>query len=402
MKDQKIKLPPLPETDWYAVWHGQALYGIYATLTEAADAAAKLNCKGSVSALFTEQHLQEAQRAAIEAAKPHIIADFLERTGQWVTNKATHDKAISDAIEADRQTTAKQFAAYKRLTESLESRIALLQKQYDELKKTTDPSLLESERAANVLLTEEVEVLKADREAKDTLYANQYLSLTDAMGYESDSGLSPEEWASALRSDRQTRGEPVLYQSRTRPTWAGARKRWSVWKSCTKDQADDYRRVKVLHGWEYEVRELYPAPQPQQIPEDFLRSVINLCAHHGASPFDVQCFDPDDKWVADLWREAEAMLEAAPEPTEPSNTPSAPAVVWLYEDELPPNYPYDAMFPYSKVDGVRMFPVFVPQPLPAPVGQVRWRNGEPIVWWKTNQIPEVGALLYTTIPPVTE
>ncbi|QWY83676.1 hypothetical protein [Rhizobium phage RHph_X2_26] len=29
---------------------------------------------------------------------------------------------------------------------------------------------------------------------------------------------------------------------------------------------------------------------------------------------------------------------------------------WIYEDELPPGYPYDAMFPFSKVDGVRMFP----------------------------------------------
>lgn len=35
---------------------------------------------------------------------------------------------------------------------------------------------------------------------------------------------------------------------------------------------------------------------------------------------------------------------------------------WLYEDELPDNYPYAAMFPYSKVDGVRMFPVYAPQP----------------------------------------
>lgn len=37
-------------------------------------------------------------------------------------------------------------------------------------------------------------------------------------------------------------------------------------------------------------------------------------------------------------------------------------VAWLYEDELPDNYPYEAMFPYSKVDGVRMFPVYAPQP----------------------------------------
>jgi len=29
---------------------------------------------------------------------------------------------------------------------------------------------------------------------------------------------------------------------------------------------------------------------------------------------------------------------------------------WLYEDELPEGYPYDEMFQYSKVDGVRMFP----------------------------------------------
>jgi len=29
---------------------------------------------------------------------------------------------------------------------------------------------------------------------------------------------------------------------------------------------------------------------------------------------------------------------------------------WLFEDELPDDYPYDAMFPYSIVDGVRMFP----------------------------------------------
>lgn len=36
-------------------------------------------------------------------------------------------------------------------------------------------------------------------------------------------------------------------------------------------------------------------------------------------------------------------------------------VAWLYEDELPDNYPYDEMFGFSEVrDGVRMFPVFWP------------------------------------------
>ncbi len=29
---------------------------------------------------------------------------------------------------------------------------------------------------------------------------------------------------------------------------------------------------------------------------------------------------------------------------------------WVYEDELPDGYPYDKMFRYSRVDGVRLFP----------------------------------------------
>jgi hypothetical protein len=80
--------------------------------------------------------------------------------------------------------------------------------------------------------------------------------------------VSYDHWCAIWRfiSKRQARGEPVLYQSRTRPIWIGASKTWTAWKNCTKDQANDYRRVKVLHDWEYEVRELYTAPQPQQIP----------------------------------------------------------------------------------------------------------------------------------------
>ena len=34
---------------------------------------------------------------------------------------------------------------------------------------------------------------------------------------------------------------------------------------------------------------------------------------------------------------------------------------WLYEDELPDGYPYEEMFPYSIVDGVRLFPAFPEQ-----------------------------------------
>ncbi|MNE69772.1 hypothetical protein D3C80_1655190 [compost metagenome] len=40
----------------------------------------------------------------------------------------------------------------------------------------------------------------------------------------------------------------------------------------------------------------------------------------------------------------------------------AEPIAWLNEDELPESYPYDAMFPFSKVDIVRLFPVYGPQP----------------------------------------
>ena len=43
-------------------------------------------------------------------------------------------------------------------------------------------------------------------------------------------------------------------------------------------------------------------------------------------------------------------------------------VAWINEDELPESYPYDAMFPYSKVDFVRMFPVYAPSTQVVPDG----------------------------------
>lgn len=51
-------------------------------------------------------------------------------------------------------------------------------------------------------------------------------------------------------------------------------------------------------------------------------------------------------------------------------SPQADVVGWIYEDELPKSYPYEAMFRHSKVDGVRIFPVFAPasQPNVPPIG----------------------------------
>lgn len=42
---------------------------------------------------------------------------------------------------------------------------------------------------------------------------------------------------------------------------------------------------------------------------------------------------------------------------------------WVNEDELPESYPYDVMFQHSKVDGVRLFPVYAPEEVSSPIGK---------------------------------
>ena len=49
-------------------------------------------------------------------------------------------------------------------------------------------------------------------------------------------------------------------------------------------------------------------------PVAFLKSVIALCSHRGYSPANIELWDKDDKWIADLWRQAESMLAASPTP----------------------------------------------------------------------------------------
>lgn len=68
----------------------------------------------------------------------------------------------------------------------------------------------------------------------------------------------------------------------------------------------------------------------------------------------------------------------------------AEPVAWIHEDELPDGYPYNSMFPFSKVDIVRMFPVFAPQPAPEAMPECfrnavsalesLYRNGQKQCW----------------------
>lgn len=53
-------------------------------------------------------------------------------------------------------------------------------------------------------------------------------------------------------------------------------------------------------------------------------------------------------------------LYSAPQPL------PAEVLGWIYEDELPQGYPYEAMHVHSRVDGVRLFPVFGPHAAPLP------------------------------------
>ncbi len=54
-------------------------------------------------------------------------------------------------------------------------------------------------------------------------------------------------------------------------------------------------------------------PTTCTVPVEFLRGVIALCSQRGFSPENIEAWDKSDKWVADLWRKAEAAL-ATPQP----------------------------------------------------------------------------------------
>ncbi|MFC2783683.1 hypothetical protein ACHHZC_21845 [Citrobacter freundii complex sp. 2024EL-00228] len=50
-------------------------------------------------------------------------------------------------------------------------------------------------------------------------------------------------------------------------------------------------------------------------------------------------------------------------------------LMWVNEDSLPANYPYDELFPFSKVNIVRMFPVYAPSALVIPNERQSLNNG---------------------------
>ncbi len=78
--------------------------------------------------------------------------------------------------------------------------------------------------------------------------------------------------------------------------------------------------------------------------------------------------DPELANVRAAWDSVYSLVQDLA--TRPEQTEQQP-VGWIHEDELPDGYPYDAMFPFSKVDVVRMFPVYAPIAQTAPQGKFR-------------------------------
>jgi hypothetical protein len=83
----------------------------------------------------------------------------------------------------------------------------------------------------------------------------------------------------------------------------------------------------------------------------------------GDSAFHAECVENYETMISAVKYAAEFARAAVPKdqarPT--SDTQGREPVAWLYEDTLPKEYPYDAMFKHSQVrGGVRMFPVFAP------------------------------------------
>ncbi len=110
-------------------------------------------------------------------------------------------------------------------------------------------------------------------------------------------------------------------------------------------------------------------------------------------PNDFQLVAEDDGRLDEI---ADAAISAMT--TRPVQTEQQP-VWWIHEDELPEGYPYDAMFPFSKVDVVRMFPVYAPIAQTAPQGKFRMGDrvkkstgsewvGRVVGWYSTEQTPE--------------
>lgn len=95
-----------------------------------------------------------------------------------------------------------------------------------------------------------------------------------------------------------------------------------------RDNLDEHEALERRHLGDPDRRTGVYAHGARMMPDHaFLESVIALCSHRGPSPSSIESFEPEDKWIADLWRRAEAMLRGAqPAPSVPEG--------WNWEAEI--------------------------------------------------------------------
>ncbi|WP_321953157.1 hypothetical protein [Paraburkholderia bannensis] len=70
-----------------------------------------------------------------------------------------------------------------------------------------------------------------------------------------------------LVAERSAGQEPILWQSRTKPTW-DENHPWTAWEECSAESAADFQKTPTLHDWQFEVRALYAAPTAPSLTTD--------------------------------------------------------------------------------------------------------------------------------------
>lgn len=89
-----------------------------------------------------------------------------------------------------------------------------------------------------------------------------------------------------------------------------------------RDSLDEHEALERRHLGDPDRRTGVYAHGARMAPDrEFLESVIALCSHRGPSPSSIESFEPEDKWIADLWRRAMVMLSGAqPAPSVPTES----------------------------------------------------------------------------------
>ena len=98
----------------------------------------------------------------------------------------------------------------------------------------------------------------------------------------------------------------------TTPTSGAADLASRLRNACTSVRSKSYPLADLIPLMQQAADALASTPAQAGVPAGFLHNVIALCTQRGYSPENIEAWSTDDKWIADLWRQAAQMLAAAP------------------------------------------------------------------------------------------